>query len=101
MKRSCWCGKVRPCPVHPDAQHGHWSSWRDRGKQAAFRAKLVDRAGNRCEWRDTEGNRCGTTHGLAAHHDQPGSWDPDAGRLLCERHHRLANRQQRTLEAKG
>jgi hypothetical protein len=87
--------------MHPDAQHGHWSSWRDRGKQAAFRAKLVARAGNRCEWRDIEGVRCGTTHGLAAHHDKPGSWDTEDGRLLCERHHRLANRHQRTLEAKG
>jgi predicted restriction endonuclease len=74
-------------PRAPRNPSGHWSSNRSRIAQAHFRAALVKRAGNRCEWVDSNG-RCVKALGLQAHHTQPGNDDPTTGLLLCTIHHK-------------
>jgi predicted restriction endonuclease len=56
-------------------------------RAGTFRAALVKRAGNRCEWVDSNG-RCVKALGLQAHHTQPGNDDPTTGLLLCTIHHK-------------
>jgi hypothetical protein len=64
------------------ARTGHWSPWRDRAEQAAFRKMLMDRADGRCEFYDGF-LRCDRTDDLKAHHTPGGG-----GMLLCQAHHR-------------
>lgn len=77
----------RYCPDHTDK--GHRSTWRDRGAQAKFRAAVLAKAGNQCEFLQL-GIRCTVTDPaqLQAHHREPGNDDPATGRALCIEHHR-------------
>src|SRR6516165_1709659 len=74
----------------PQRSQGYGARWR-RARQAALQA-----AGNRCE---VEG--CGATEGLEVHHvDGRSPLDPGANaitnlRVLCVRHHRLAEVERR------
>jgi hypothetical protein len=82
---------MRHYPPRPDpsqARHTGWSPTRDRAAQARFRKALIERSGGHCEYLYPNGQRCGSTHRLQAHHDRPG-YGPGSGRLLCDAHHKL------------
>jgi hypothetical protein len=81
-------------PRTPPNPSGAWSPNRNRTTQARFRAILIKRAGNRCEWVDSDG-RCVTTRPLQAHHTQPGNDDPSTGLLLCTTHHKALDSHAR------
>jgi hypothetical protein len=61
---------------------GHWSPWRNRGDQTAFRAGLIRTYGERC-MQLVDGRRCTVTSELQAHHLPDGR-----GMLLCRLHHK-------------
>src|SRR4051812_39802298 len=73
--------------------HTGWSPYRDPKAQRLFRAKLMKRAGGRCEaWDTSIGRRCTATTDLRACHIKAladgGSYEEENGQLLCGRHDR-------------
>ena len=69
-----------------------WSPYRDRGKQAKFRRRVLARDGNQCVV-------CGATEDLRACHIVPlvkgGGYEPANGRTLCRIHDRMTDRYAR------
>ena len=80
----------KPCTVcgelHP-LGHPHLRDGRDRSAQRRFRAAVLKKAGNQCQYVD-RGRRCSVVRPLQAHHLEPGNNDPNTGVALCAHHHR-------------
>jgi hypothetical protein len=96
------CQRLTPSSYCPQHQPVRKTPGRSSRPQDRFRQAVLDRAGHRCQWLETDGDestRCPETSGLEAHHlmsfrGQP-SMDPDAGICLCVEHHHRVEQMMR------
>jgi predicted restriction endonuclease len=77
------------CPARPVKR----GSGPARERQRAFRKRTLEAAGNRCQFIDSDGNRCTATIGLEAAHLQRYADDGNfaGGAALCPLHHRMVD----------
>ncbi len=85
------------CPSHEPERPSRQTPGRGGGGAAArFRHAVLARAGHRCEVA-ISGVRCTATIGLETHHVvalvDGGGNDPDNGRAVCRRHHRMLEKR--------